>query len=350
MKIDLIIPTYKPGKEFLELMESISNQDTPINKIIIINTEQKFFDRVAYSAKFTSEHKNAEVHHISRIEFDNGKTRNNAVKYSDADYFIMMSQDAVPVDSTLVSKLLRAVNQAPDIAVAYARQLEPDTNMEALKYVRRYFYPEDSHIRSINDLDTYGWMTYFCSNICAIYKRDVFDTLGGFIDHAILNEDVMYASKAIHSDYRVAYASEAKVTAYRKRTNEEWKRFYFDLGVSFAKHPEVFNFDIVKDDIRKVSKMTVAHLKRHGKNSELIPFYRLTYAQNKGFKLGRKYKRLSKAKILKLTNNKGYWKKDELLRDRSGVNARLGYGRSTEEVKMINTPPVNARRRSEMEE
>ena len=38
MKIDVIIPTYKPGKEFEKLIGRLQKQEYPIHKIIIINT------------------------------------------------------------------------------------------------------------------------------------------------------------------------------------------------------------------------------------------------------------------------------------------------------------------------
>ena len=37
MKIDVIIPTYKPGKEFGKLIGRLQKQEYPIHKIIIIN-------------------------------------------------------------------------------------------------------------------------------------------------------------------------------------------------------------------------------------------------------------------------------------------------------------------------
>ena len=44
MKIDVIIPTYRPGKKFLELMKRLSEQTVKADRIIIMNTEEKYFD------------------------------------------------------------------------------------------------------------------------------------------------------------------------------------------------------------------------------------------------------------------------------------------------------------------
>ena len=40
-KVDVVILTYKPEQKFLDLMEKLAHQTVPVNKIIIMNTEQK---------------------------------------------------------------------------------------------------------------------------------------------------------------------------------------------------------------------------------------------------------------------------------------------------------------------
>ena len=64
------------------------------------------------------DYKNLDVRHISKREFDHGRTRNESVKRSDSEYFLMMTQDAMPVDDKLVENLLAALKKdKPTIAV-----------------------------------------------------------------------------------------------------------------------------------------------------------------------------------------------------------------------------------------
>ena len=65
MKIDVIIPTYRPGKKFLELMKRLSEQTVKADRIIIMNTEEKYFDGFLYGTDFAREYPEAEVHHLS---------------------------------------------------------------------------------------------------------------------------------------------------------------------------------------------------------------------------------------------------------------------------------------------
>lgn len=43
LKTDVIIPAYRPGEEFEKLLERLSAQKYPINKILVMNTEKKFW-------------------------------------------------------------------------------------------------------------------------------------------------------------------------------------------------------------------------------------------------------------------------------------------------------------------
>lgn len=335
MSYDLIIPTYNPDKEFLELVKRMSNQTVKPEKIVITNTEQKYYDRLIYATSFATDYKNLDIRHIFKREFDHGRTRNESVKRSGADYFLMMTQDAMPVDDTLVEKLLKALKKDPTIAVAYARQVARPDSTEAEKFTRTFNYPKDSAVRSEADVETLGIKAYFCSNVCAMYRRDIFDDLGGFLNHTIFNEDMLYAAKAIHAGYKIAYVAEAEVIHSHNYTNKQQYKRYFDNGVSHAKHPEIFKGLAVNGEGRKLVKMTAAHLRGSGRGFQVIPLYIQSAYKYLGFRKGLRYRYLSKKGILKRTSNPEYWVADELLRDRSSIDAHQGYGRSADELKML---------------
>ena len=45
MKVDVIIPTYKPDKGFPEMIKRLEKQTLKPNRIIIMNTEEKYFEK-----------------------------------------------------------------------------------------------------------------------------------------------------------------------------------------------------------------------------------------------------------------------------------------------------------------
>ena len=73
-------------------------------------------------------------------------------------------------------------------------------------YKRQSFnYPDKACIKGEEQLGTLGIKTYFCSNVCAAYRKNVFESLDGFEGHTIFNEDMIYAAKAVKAGWKIAY-------------------------------------------------------------------------------------------------------------------------------------------------
>ena len=290
-KADIIIPVYKPDGKFLTLIEKLGKQSVLPNRIIIMNTEQKYYDRLIYGTSFQKEHRDMVVKHLSRREFDHGRTRNRGVQYSDTDFFIMMTQDAVPADEYLVERLLEQLGNE-NVAVAYARQLADGDSSEIEKYTRNFNYPEQSKIKTKADLETLGIKTFFCSNVCAAYNRKIFDELGGFVKHTIFNEDMIYAARAVEAGYGIAYTAEARVVHSHDYSNREQFQRNFDLGVSQAQHPEVFAaYPSESEGIRLVRQL-IRHLRESGHRSQIPHVMMQSGARYIGYQLGRHYRAL----------------------------------------------------------
>ncbi|MBO4678292.1 MAG: glycosyltransferase family 2 protein [Lachnospiraceae bacterium] len=349
MTTDLIIPAYKPDKTFLEAVDAMASQTVSFGKIIVINTEQKYFDRLVYSAKFLDEHKSLDVRHISKREFDCGKTCNFGAKISQADSFIIMSQNVVPDSPEVVAKLISALESDPKIAVAYARQAVCNDYPEMDKYVKRYFFPEDSTVFSAKDLDSIRNGSIRGLNGCAAYRREVFDELGGFVNHIICDEDVVYAHKVLEAGYKIAYVSDAVVVDHTRLAAKEHMKVAFDFGVCVLKNPEVFDYAAVKDNSRKVEKLLLSHLKRKSFSGEAFELRHICRAEKAGYKKALKYSKMSSNDLHKYTANPEYWRMDEILRDRKSVDGHSGYGRSDAEIKMLSQPPVRAFKREDEE-
>lgn len=307
-KVDVIIPTYKPDKGFFDLVDSLCRQTTEIHKIIVMNTEEKYYEALIYGERLSRTYKEkVRVYHLSKREFDHGGTRHKAVCKSEADIFVMMTQDAFPADETMIEKLVQALADQRT-AVAYARQLPREDSSSAERYARSFNYPPESHIMYKEDLERCGIKTYFCSNVCAAYKRDVYDRLGGFVRHTIFNEDMIYAAAAIRSGYGIAYAADAQV--YHSHNYTAMQQFHrnFDLGVSQAQHPEVFREVPPAAEGKKMVREVSAALRRDRRLKELFRFYTQCAFRYLGFLLGRRYYRLPAGLVKKCTGSREYWK------------------------------------------
>lgn len=305
--VDVIIPVYKPDSGFLTMIEKLQAQTVPVNRIILMNTEQKYLDRLLYGTTLERENHNITVKQLSKREFDHGRTRNQGVKLSDAEVFVMMTQDAMPADGYVVERLLESL-RGDRIAVAYARQLPCQDSSEAERYTRQFNYPEQPRVKTKEDLSELGIKTFFCSNVCAAYRRDVFDRLGGFVNRAIFNEDMLYAAKAVEAGYGIAYAAQAKVYHSHNYTYRQQFRRNFDLGVSQADHPEVFAAYPSESEGIRLVKRTVAHLKKKGMRGKIPGVIIQSGFKYMGYLMGKRYRRLPGRLVMAFSSNKDYWR------------------------------------------
>lgn len=306
MKIDVIIPVYRPGGELFTLLDRLEHQTVPVQNIILMNTEKKYFDQLTGGAGLADRYPNVRVWHLSREEFDHGGTRHQGVMHSDAEVFITMTQDALPADRYLVERL--TAHLSGQVAAAYARQLPSADCKEAEKASRRFNYPPVSVIKSAKDIEKLGVKTFFCSNVCAAYRRDIYDALGGFIRHTIFNEDMIYAAGAVKAGYGIAYEAEARVFHSHNYTNMQQLRRNFDLGVSQADHPEIFAEIPSESEGKKLLEETYTYLKGRKKRYLFPGFCVQCGYKYAGYLLGKHYKRLPRKWILRITANREYWK------------------------------------------
>ncbi|UWP58445.1 glycosyltransferase family 2 protein [Ruminococcus gauvreauii] len=301
--VDVIIPTYHPGKEFRELVKRLLVQEYPVDHIFIMNTGEEDWDEQIgmLSDKIV-------VEHLEKAGFDHGGTRHRAIQKSSADIVICMTQDAMPKDRSLVGSLVESFDDTA-VKAAYARQL-PARDCGVIEcYTREFNYPEQSRIKRKEDLPALGIKTYFCSNVCAAYDRKTYLELGGFVRHTIFNEDMIFAAGLIGHGYAVAYTADARVVHSHNYSGIQQLRRNFDLAVSQAQHPEIFADVPSEGEGIRMVKQTAGYLLR--KRPYLIP--KLIWQSGckyLGFRLGRRYERLPKGMVMKLTMNRDYWSRN----------------------------------------
>lgn len=305
--VDVIIPVYKPDERLKKIISRLRRQSYPVNRIILINTGRAYFEQAFSGDMSFFEAGDIVLRHISEEQFDHGRTRRMAVSISKADYFVCMTDDALPLDRHLIKELTSPLMEGK-ASVAYARQLAGKDADIAEKFSRRFNYPAVSRIKSSEDFDELGIKTFFCSNACAAYERKTYDALGGFEKHMIFNEDMVYAGRLIDSGASIAYVAEARVLHTHHYTAMQQLKRNFDLGVSQAQFPELFNrVSSQSEGIRMIRGMLGVLLKKN--EYDKMPSVIINSAfKLAGYKLGKAYKKLPQWLIMKLTMNRNYWK------------------------------------------
>ncbi len=292
-QILVIIPTLNAAKFIKEQLELLQKQTVHANVIILDSTSSDNTLNIAhkYSVKTLS---------IKRKDFNHATTR-NLVKRYDADFYLFMTQDAMPYDDTLVENLLKPFED-PDVVVSYARQI-PHEDADAIeKFARETNYPPVSVVKSKASLPQMGIKTFFCSNSCAMYRADYFKSVGGFTEGLIMNEDMEYVARAIFDGKKVAYAADAKVWhSHTYGVSDIFKR-YFDIGIFFKTNSwikdEVNRYISTESTGIEQAKRELRHLLKSAPLS-LPKSVLFSLAKFVAFKLGYNYQKLP-LKIVRL--------------------------------------------------
>lgn len=302
MEVDVLIPVYRPDGKLTELLKRLKMQNYPIHRVILMNTEEKHFP-----AELTGIWDRVEVYHLAKEEFDHGGTRDRGVRMSTADLVVCMTQDAMPADETLIEELVKPFDD-PEVWAAYARQLPNEDCREVEKYTRSFNYPEQSTVKTKEDLDRLGIKTFFCSNVCAAWRREKYLELGGFVKHTIFNEDMILAGTMIKQGGKIAYCAKAKVI--HSHNYSAFQQFHrnFDLAVSQTMYPEVFGGIRSESEGIKLVKKSLSYCIKIGKPWLMIQVVTQSAGKLLGYKMGQRYRSLPMWLILRCTMSPSFWR------------------------------------------
>lgn len=316
MGIDVIIPVYKPDKKLDKLFLSLLAQSVKPDRIILMNTEAEGFScadlerrlkcRMVKQKIYGKKKIDVLVVPVKKEEFDHGGTRKKAVSLSTADYFVMMTQDAVPADDYLLERLLLALKEE-DCALSYARQAAPLNSTVVEQYTRMFNYPNISAVKTKEDLPRLGIKTYFCSDVCAAYKRAAYNEVGGFVERTIFSEDTIIASRLIGAGYRIAYVAEAKVYHSHNYSLLEQLKRNFDLGVSHTQYQEIFDRVPAEGEGMRLVKDTFFYLVGQKRYLDILDLIFQSGAKFLGYQLGKHYHLLPRKLLFACTSNADYF-------------------------------------------
>jgi rhamnosyltransferase len=255
MRISVIIPTLNAGVYLEQLLHMISTQDIGSSEIIIIDSSSE--DNTLNIAKRFG----VKTIVIPRHTFSHGGTRNLAVKESTGDILIFMTHDALPMNNALF-KNLTAPLEMSDIAATFARQI-PRSDASPLELSsRRFNYPGTGAVKGLDDIKKHGIKTFFFSNVCSSFKKNLFIKFGMFPENVRSNEDMLITAKLILNGYKVAYVPEAMVIHSHNLSLPQQFRRYYNIGSSLKSNKWILQYAnaegegvrLVKEQLRFVFK------------------------------------------------------------------------------------------------
>lgn len=304
--IDVIIPVYKPDEKLDKLLERLQRQTRKPNRIILMSTRD---GSEAEREEKLGNIPNISIYHLEKEEFDHGGTRNRGASLSEAEFLLFMTQDAVPADTHLIEEILKPLADEK-VAAVYGRQLADKNAGPIERYTRTFNYPEQDSVKSKKDLERLGIKTYFCSNVCAVYRRAAYEEMGGFVLKTIFNEDMLMAAKLIQAGYSIAYASCARVIHSHQYTYWQQLTRNFDLAVSQVQYKEIFAGVKSESEGIRLVKNTAGYLLQTGKWYRIPDLILQSGFKFLGYKLGQNYEKLPRWLVIKCSMNPSYWNGD----------------------------------------
>ena len=299
--ISVIIPTLNGSGSIGALLEALKGQSV-VNEQIVIDSASTD-DTVAIARSW-----GAKTISIRREDFDHGATRNRAVTEATGDILVFMTQDALPLNRSVIENLVKIL-EVPGVAASYARQVPRPDASPPERFARAFNYPTISLNKNRGLIPKLGVKTFFFSNVCSSVRRDVFDSLGGFPERVIMDEDLLFSARAILKGYSVAYVAEAEVFHSHRYTWSQQFRRYFDIGVFFGDHTWLLGYSKVDDEGARFVKEELCFLQRTGSYLWIPYVLGELMCRYGGYKLGLSYRLMPRICKRAASLHRGYWDK-----------------------------------------
>lgn len=261
-----------------KLLSMILAQDTKPSEVIIIDSSSED-NTVEIAERF-----GAKTLVIPRKDFNHGTTRNAAAMEARGDVLVFMTQDALPADTNLLTRLTGPLAM-PDIAAAYGRQVPKDGATPLEVFTRRFNYPDLPMTKGIEDIRQYGIKTFSFSDVCSAIKKDLFREAGMF-SKVRANEDMLLAARLIIKGYKVSYVPDARVIhSHHYSLRQQFKRYY-SIGSSLNENRWVLRYARAEGEGVRFIKGQIRFVMEK-RRYRLVPYILLEAAvKYAGFRIG----------------------------------------------------------------
>lgn len=284
--VSLIIPTLNAEQELSKLLEILLAQSTPINEIVIVDSSSED-NTQKVALQYSKAYPNITLHVINRSDFNHGKTRDTALReWTTGEFVLFMTQDAFPANHNYVQKLIAPFEDL-QVGVVSGRQLPKQDARRFEQLVREHNYPNKSFVRSKEDLKTYGIKTFYTSDVCAAYRREVYLACGGF-PSLNMSEDMYMAAQMIAAGYKVAYAADAQVYHSHNLTPQEQYTRNYQIGYFLGTHKDILMGANEIGEGKKLVKQVSKQLIQEKRIGEFMAFGVDCMARLTGNRAGRK--------------------------------------------------------------
>jgi len=216
-KASVIIPTFNGGDLLLEVCKKLLVQDYKDSwEIVIIDSESSDDSINQIQELFNNSKIPFKLIAINKIDFQHGKTRNQAIKQSSGDIILLLTQDSVPVRVDWLSTMVKAFEDK-SIAGVFGRHIAHENHPKLIQRDLDLHFERMNElpIRKINDWNEYEnnvslrQTLHFFSNNNSGLRRTVWEEIP--FPNVDFGEDQTWAKKVIEDGYSLFYENNSIV-------------------------------------------------------------------------------------------------------------------------------------------
>ncbi len=229
----MVIPTLNAAPFLPRLLEAIFSQ-APLAPAEII-----LVDSMSTDATLGVAASDPRVRVVPIARFSHGRARNLGAREARGEIVLLMTQDAVPADTTWLASLLAPLAD-PRVVAVYSRQVpRADANPMERFFLLKRFPPGPLVRREKRGDATLALEDVFFSNVSAAIRRE---TLLGypFDEDLIMSEDQQFSRDVIDAGFAVVYQPGSVVVHSHNYSLATCFRRYFDsvysLTLIFPRH------------------------------------------------------------------------------------------------------------------
>ncbi len=277
-----IIPTLNAAQTLARQVGAVLDQSLPPEAVIVVDSGS-----VDGTAELAAAMPGVRLLRVGRGEYDHGGTRDMAIRASATPFVALLTQDALPMDGNWAAALMAPFADERVAAVCGRQVARPDARAYE-KAIRAFRYPDQSGDWDAADLPALGVRGYLLSDVCAAYRRDAYDAVGGFEHPILTNEDMLIAADFLNAGYRLAYSAEAQVWhSHNHSLKQEYERNR-RIGEFLARYADRFSRAGEAGEGLRLVRRVSAELIARGKPWQLAPFWMDCAARLLGNRAGKR--------------------------------------------------------------
>ena len=210
--VSVVIPTKNAGELFKKTLDGIKKQSYAGKVELVVVDSGSTDSTIALARDY-----GAAVFSIPPDEFDHGLTRNKGIENSSGEIIVLLSQDAIPGDASLIHNFVAAFDDER-VAGAYGRQLpREEADLITKRNLKNWFTGRDQkEVRWIDDWSKYNAQSpmeryFFCNfdNVCSAVRRSVWQDVQ--FHASDFGEDIDWAQRVLELGWKIAYIPAAHV-------------------------------------------------------------------------------------------------------------------------------------------